>query len=292
MEDAIIDNLNRMLSNWNEYFLKMWNLLTTSPKQFKNTGGGNSFLWMLTEYAYDTLTGIGVGLLVLFFLIGVVKTSSTYTEVKRPEIIAKLFVRFALAKLAITNGKELLVNLIDFTQAVIGTSLREVTDRAMHYAGATSPTELTLPGEVVSAVHDGLGFWNSIGLWLLTFIGGLLVIALSFIMLLTIYGRFFKIYMYIAMSPLMMSTFAGEPTQNVGKGFLKNFIAVCMEGLVILLAFAIFTVYSSLAPVTFDASASPSTIVWGYLIELVLNLLVLVGSVKMCDRIVKEMMGQ
>ncbi len=92
-----------------------------------------------------------------------------------------------------------------------------------------------LPAEIVTAIED-CGFFESIPLWAITLIGGLFVWVLSFIMILSVYGRFFKLYMYTAIAPVPLSTFAGEPTQNVGKSFLKSYAGVCLEGAIIVLA--------------------------------------------------------
>ena len=105
-----------------------------------------------------------------------------------------------------------------------------------------------------------------------------------------IYGRFFKLYMYTALAPIPLSTFAGEPTQNVGKSFIKSYCAVLLEGAVIVLACIIFSVFASSPPVV-NPDAAAVTQVWAYIGELVFNMLVLVGAVKMSDRIIREMMG-
>ena len=39
-----------------------------------------------------------------------------------------------------------------------------------------------------------------------------------------------------------------------------------------------------------DSDAAPAAMVWKYIGELVFNMLVLVGTVKMSDRIIKEML--
>lgn len=54
-------------------------------------------------------------------------------------------------------------------------------------------------------------------------------------MILTVYGRFFKIYLYTALSPVALASFAGEPTQNIGRSFIKGYSAVCLEGVIIML---------------------------------------------------------
>ena len=135
------------------------------------------------------------------------------------------------------------------------------------------------------------GMLESIPLWIVTLLGSLLITVLSFIMILTVYGRMFKLYMYTAIAPIPISTFAGEPSQSVGKNFIKSYAGVCLEGAIIALACIIFSVYSASPPAIGDTFLSAVTIVWNYVGELVFNLLVLVGAVKASDRIVKEMMG-
>ena len=117
-----------------------------------------------------------------------------------------------------------------------------------------------------------------------------IVTVLSFIMIMTVYGRFFKLYLYTAITPIPLPTFAGEPTSHVGKSFLKSYAAVCLEGAIIILSCIIFSLFASSPPVV-DASAAAVTQVWKYIGELVFNMLVLVGTIKMSDRVVREIMG-
>ena len=224
---------------------------------------------------------IGYALLVLFFVVGVVKTCGSFTEVKKPEHALKLFIRFALAKGVVTYGLELMMALFRIVQGMVST--------IMDAAGFGSAQETVLPQEIITAVED-CGFFESIPLWAVTLIGGLFVTVLSFIMIMSVYGRFFRLYLYTAIAPIPLSTFAGEPTQNVGKSFLKSYAAVCLEGAIIVLACIIFSVFASSPPVV-DPEAAAVTMVWSYVAELIFNMLVLVGAVKMADRVVREMMG-
>jgi len=201
--------------------------------------------------------------------------------VKKPEHAVKLFIRFAIAKGVITYGLELMMAFLSVIQGVIST--------IMNSAGFGTATTTMLPTEIVTAIED-CGFFESIPLWAVTLIGGLFVWVLSFIMILSVYGRFFKLYMYTAIAPVPLSTFAGEPTQNVGKSFLKSYAGVCLEGAIIVLACIIFSVFASSPPVV-DTTATAASMVWSYIGELIFNMLILVGSVKMADRIVREMMG-
>ena len=193
----------------------------------------------------------------------------------------KLFVRFAIAKGLITYGMELMMAILEIIQGVVST--------IMNSAGFGSPQATVLPQEIITAVED-CGFFESIPLWAVTLIGGLCIWVLSFVMILSVYGRFFKMYMYTALAPVPLSAFAGEPTQNIGKSFLKSYASVCLEGAIIVLACIIFSVFASSPPVV-NPDAAPASMVWSYIGELIFNMLILVGAVKMADRLVKEMMG-
>ena len=129
---------------------------------------------------------------------------------KKPEHALKLFIRFALAKGVITYGLELMMALFRIVQGIVST--------IMDAAGFGSAQETVLPQEIITAVED-CGFFESIPLWAVTLIGGLFITVLSFIMIMSVYGRFFRLYLYTAIAPVPLSTFAGEPTQNVGKSF-------------------------------------------------------------------------
>lgn len=275
-DNWVVQNLENALETWNEKLSEIWTLITTTPQNFK---GGN--IWKVIVDINGAVQAIGLALLVLFFVIGMVKTCGSFTDVKKPEHALKLFVRFALAKGVITYGMELMLALFNIVQGTIST--------IMNAAGFGTPQQTTLAAEMVTTIED-CGFFESIPLWAVTLIGGLFITVLSFILIMTVYGRFFKLYMYTALAPIPLSTFAGEPTQNVGKSFIKSYCAVLLEGAVIVLACIIFSVFASSPPVV-NPDAAAVTQVWAYIGELVFNMLVLVGAVKMSDRIIREMMG-
>lgn len=275
-DNWVVQNLENALETWNEKLAEIWTLITTTPQSFK---GGS--IWGVIVNINGAVQAIGLALLVLFFTVGMIRTCGSYTEVRKPEHALKLFIRFALAKGAITYGMELMLALFNIVQGTIST--------IMNAAGFGSASQAVLPTEIVTAVED-CGFFESIPLWAVTLIGGLFITVLSFIMIMTVYGRFFKLYMYTALAPIPLSTFAGELSQNVGKSFIKSYCAVLLEGAVIVLACIIFSLFASSPPVI-NTDAAAVTMVWSYVGELIFNMLVLVGAVRMSDRIIREMMG-
>ena len=239
----IVENIQNALDTWNDKLNEIWRLLSQSPTEFK---GGT--VWNVMVNINGTLKAVGYALLVLFFLMGIMRHYNSMQEIKRPEQALKLFIRFVLAKAAVTWGLDLIKTIED------------------------------------------CGFWESIPLWAVTLIGSLLIWVLSFILILTVYGRMFKLFMYAAIAPIPLSSFAGEETGNIGKSFLKSFAGVCLEGAIIVLACVIYSLFAS-APPSVSTGASAITQVWTYVGEIVFNMLVLVGTVKLSDQVVSKMLG-
>ena len=273
----IVDNLNSALGTWNGKLAEIWQLLSTTPEEFK--GGG---VWTVIQGINGALQAIGCALLVLFFVMGIVKTCSSFTELKKPEMVFKCFIRFVLAQAAVTHGMELMTALFKVAQGMIST--------IMTASGLSALTDTTLPSEMVTIIED-VGFLESIPLWAITLLESLFIWVLSLIMILTVYSRFFKLYLATAIAPIPMASFAGQPSSSIGVAFLKSYAAICLEGCIIVLACVIFSAFASTPPAIADDTLAAATIVWNYVGEVIFNMLVLVGCIKMSDRLIRELMG-
>ena len=272
----ITNNLRTSLDTWNSKMNEIWQLVTQSPQDFR--GGG---IWNVVQNINGTMQAIGLALLVLFFVVGVAKQFGNFAEVKKPEHAFKLFIRFVLAKGIVTYGLELMLAIFNIGQGIV--------QKIITTSGLTGANSSYLPQEIADAV-DKAGFFDSIPLGAVSILGGLFITVLSFVMILTVYGRFFKLYLYTAIAPIPLSSFAGQGTEQIGRSFIKSYIGVCLEGAIIVISCIIFTMYASTAP-EINTGDDAITMVWKYLGELIFNMLVLVGTIRMSDRIVKEMMG-
>ncbi len=273
----IVDNLNSALETWNGKLSEIWTLISTSPENFK--GGA---VWNVIVGINGALQAIGCALLVLFFVMGVVKTCGSFTELRKPEMVFKCFIRFVLAQAAVTHGMELMTALFQVAQGMVST--------IMDASGMTAMSATALPSEMVTTI-EGVGLLDSIPLWAITLLGSLFIWVLSLVMILTVYSRFFKLYMATAIAPIPMASFAGQPSSSIGIAFLKSYAAICLEGCVIVLACVIFSAFAAAPPAIADSTLAPATIVWNYVGEVIFNMLVLVGAIKMSDRLIRELMG-
>ena len=269
------DNLKNALYTWNSKLSEIMTLLSCSPEEFK---GGT--VWAAVSGIHGALRAVAYALLVLFFLAGVMKTCGSFAEMKRPEIAVKLFVRFALAKAAVTYGMDILMAIMEIARGITGTVIVQ--------SGLAGPEAVTLPERIGAAIGD-CGFWEMIPLWAVTLLGSLFITVISFYLILTVYGRFFRIYMYAAAAPLALSTFAGEPTQVTGRAFLRAFAGVMLEGAVIAAACLLFSAFASSGEGV-TVYGSPVTVVWTYIGEVIFNMLLLTGCVKASGTMVRELL--
>ena len=229
-DNWVVQNLQNALDTWNSKLAEIWQILTQSPETFK--GGG---IWRVIVQIHGALQAIGYALLVLFFVVGVVKTCGSFTEVKRPEHALKIFIRFAIAKGVVTYGLELMMALFNIIQGV--------TSTIMQTAGFGSTEDTVLPDEIIEAVED-CGFFESIPLWAVTLIGGLFITVLSFIMIMSVYGRF--IAMVLIMTAGASTVFAADDPLTVINN-LSTFIFGLIRAIgMILLGFGIVQVGLSL----------------------------------------------
>lgn len=167
--DGIIDNLTNALETWNEKLAEIWIILTQSPQEFK---GGH--IWQVIEKINGALMAIGLALLVLFFVVGVVKTCTNFSEVKRPEQAVKLFIRFAIARGLVVYGMELMTSIFEIIQGITSTIMTTV--------GIGTATNTVLPKEIIEAVED-CGFLESIPLWAVSLLGSIFITILAFVMI-------------------------------------------------------------------------------------------------------------
>ena len=273
----ILELIQAALSVWSEKLSEIYTLLTVTPENFR---GGS--IWSVISGIHDGLHALAYALLVLFFLTGVMRSASSLTEIKRPEHALRLFLRFVIAKAAVTYSMDLLTAIYKILQGVV--------TQISGSSGGLTAQPLTVPDELAQKVLE-VGFLDSIPLTLVTVLCVAVIYVLSFLMILTVYSRFFTLYMYTALAPVPLSSFAAEGSSGIGKQFLKSFAGVCLQGAVILLACVIFSAFAASPPELPSGDASAALMVWQYLGELIFNLLVLVGTVRLADRIVRDMVG-
>lgn len=268
---GIITNLNNGLQEFNGRYQEILNIITNPIETYM---GGT--IYKIVADINGGLKAIGYSMVVVFGLISYMKSSISFQDMKRPEQFLRVVLNFILGKGAIDFGLPLMLLIFNM-------GLKIITSIASKMGDAAS---FVVPSEIMSAVGNMTGLFDGLFPYLVSFLCNIIIMGISMIILLTVYGRFFKVYMYLAIAPIPLATFSGEGTSQIGKTFLKGFIGVILEGALIVLACIIYQNYAT-SPPTLDGDAT--SMIFKYMGQNIFNMLVLLGVIKMTDRVVKEM---
>ena len=120
----------------------------------------------------------------------------------------------------------------------------------------------------------------------------LIAIAIAAIyMLVAAYGRIFQCYMYMAIAPIPLSTFACRGTADVGKHFLKSYCGVMLQGLILVLAMLIFSVFFQSGVAIDQNETDVVVMILKFGVFVLVRLFTLIGVIKSADHIVQQMLG-
>lgn len=285
-----IKNIENSLDQWYRSLESMINMVTTDPTSV-STAGGIGVGTLIQSLITNVTIPVGDAMIVLCFFLGIFGAGATMAETKRPEAAVRLFVRTAVASFFVSTGYTFVTRILNIGQALVGDFVGMPA-----VSGALQAGEMPkIPNEIKTAVSD----LSTIPHFFVTIIGLLGSIAITvcgFIVLLTVYGRWFKIYMYMIVSPIPLATFAGKNTQQVGIQFLRNYIAVTLEGIIMVIAVWVYKQFSvyigwNAIPTNVDPTMSAETMVFNYLSFTIFNMLILITIIKTSSQLAKEMFG-
>jgi len=290
-----------MMQSWNLQLLDLYDaaisfvlvaittLLGLSPYEFSDVA------YNLSRTVSSALVGVGVALVVLFFITDLAGTAVTL-KVKDKDEVLKHFVMLLLG-VAIVRGSSWLMFYIFTELQVIWQTILSVTmpvgaglDGSLYFTGDTWASSLR---EMIEA--DGsTPFWDVMGhvesvllfIFLLTSLLGVGGMLLS--VLLVPIAIFIELYIYAAFAPIPLSTLASSQRQ-IAIGYLKVFAGVCIRAAVMM-----FGISLSAAIISSDAfnlsDFAAGTVVEGFLVALV-PVMQLVVSIMILQKAVKSAQG-
>lgn len=235
------------LNIWQGMFADMFVHLRTAPSEF---GGGA--VWDVITNINEGLKGIGYGLLILFFLMSLFKTTTNFKEISLQNVIGWI-VRFLLVKIFIDYSMMILEFFISISMGV---------NNVIFTMGSTALVNVEMPQGLVEAAQEFsqgnpleviLMALETVPLFLLSFISIIVVFVAGIVLIVTVYLRFFKVFIFTALAPVPLSTFGSTETSSIGKHFLKSYAAICLEICIITIACVIFNALMSSNVMIFDS---------------------------------------
>ena len=291
--------INTAIRNWNELFAGISQLLTSAPNNFHGSGDASlansgllsglfsaSNVWSVVVRINGYFQAIGAPLMVIFFFIGFVKTT-TFSEIKRPEAAIRMLGRFVIGQFIVTQGFALTCSVFDLASKMTADVFAK-SGVSLTHSVAYLPPEF-------GALIKSLGLWESIGVLIVGLLAAGVIFVMGYVVVIGVYGRFFRLYIYAAFSPIPLASFGGDQsTWGMGSHFLKSFLAAVLEGVVVMFAICIFVLATnSPTPIPIPHAEANWAVseVLSVLLPTLVNMFLLLGIIKLCGKLSRELLG-
>ena len=226
-KNDLIAYINEIFSDLNTSISNAISVLIQTPSQFAPSTDS------VISLIFNTVLGTAYVLAALFFIIDLCNKTLMF-ETSNYEVTVKLLLRFILTKVIVENCRGIMGIIFN---AFSGISTQLGGGSLSNPLGTNVAQGLI---DHVNKMDGGIFGINYLAyklelmptmlmLWVASIIAGVIVL-----------GRMFEIMIYTAIAPLPLSTLAGEMSHDTAKKFLQNYIAVCLQGIIIIIAFRLF----------------------------------------------------
>lgn len=248
-------------------------LLLKSPTEI-----ADGRVWETVETIYNSLFSTGASILLICLYIGILKKCRTWVEVRHVAIWLPVWIEYLVFSALLANGLAVVLWIIEAGQGLLRQILTSV-----------SP-------DLMEAELDP-GTWNSINnlstsealvVLLISLIGALVIIVLSFMMILPVFKRFFKLSLLSSVAPITLPLLSTEASRPMGISYLKALSATVLEAVVIVIAIALYNAWHGSIEMVFDAGSDAFSNIMSFLAGEIYMFLILNTFIKSAENTVRE----
>ena len=197
------------------------------------TAGGTSMYDIVHAVWQVAILPIGCGVLSLVFTIKLIQISQRMDgsqSLPGVKEVVFLLVFFAVFLFLIQNSFDLMQAVYQVVQLAI--------DRVTGLFGTGS--ELDLEAVSITTTDDDVA--ALVAMLVVALVSWLVVIVAYVVALVVSWARAIQIYVMAAFSPIPLALVSLDETRQMGVGYLKNFAAVCLAGIIILVLLVSFPI--------------------------------------------------
>lgn len=241
----------------------------------------------------NSVFAIGASMLTLFMLMELMATINRSGAegggLSSIEIPAKVMLKFGIFVFLYCN-LHVLLGAIE----AIGAGL---SDAVLTNTGATAIDGNTNFGltaadvSVLSSAINSSGFFSKIGTFLILFIQWVIVHFIITIVNLLLIFRVFELWIMLMFAPIPLATLASGEFRQTALNFLKNFVAICLQGAIICACFRIYQLFVTDYFTGFTAGMAVKDFVSDFLPVNIMYVAALAISVFNSGRIAKSIMN-
>ena len=187
--------------------------------------------WTAVERVYENaMVPIALGLMIIWFLVSFMEKASN--EQVTLEQLLMLFVKLIAAKYLIDHGLEIFAKLWGLGISVIDTVGNAFTNGG---AGLFGDAEREALWKSITGVEWGtkLKLLPALGLMCQLLIPWLASLIMTACVYFIAYSRLIEMLLRVLATPIAVSDFITEGLHGAGWRYLKNFLAICLQGMII-----------------------------------------------------------
>ena len=242
---AAVDILEWANGWWNDRIGEAFEFLTTPPPNLFASDGGESAVWGAMESIHSALLPVALTILAIIFLLALIRSTTDIQQLQSKETIIRNITQFVFSYRVMRGSLFIFKAIITIMQQLVNASYSWATGKSIESNLLVSQS---IPSSVASKINNA-GTWDRIIYVIVCFIMALAIFVISIRILLIIYSRFFKIFMYVAVSSVPLTFFASPEHRHTAWRFIKSFMALLLVGVLIIVSFVIFYMVSdSFAP--------------------------------------------
>ena len=195
---------------------------------------GNTTMYSLVHGVWQVaILPIGCGVLGFVFTIKLIQISQKMDgNASLPGVkeVVFLLVFFAVFLFLIQNSFDLMASIYSITKLAI--------ERVINMFGTGGAIDLN----AVSIVTTDDDVAALVAMLIVALISWVVVLGAYIVALVVSWARAIQLYLMAAFSPIPLALMGTEDTRQIGIGYVKNFVAVCLAGIIILVLLISFPI--------------------------------------------------
>lgn len=229
----ILATLQASIAFFDAWMSQLYDVLMLDPISYQN-----GTIWTIVSKIYDALMGPAVSILIIGFYIALIHDSGEFIKTRHFGSVGWTFILLYITASLLLGGKYILLLIFwcfkEILQTVTGPNGTNFLDLSW----------VELPKQVKLAT-SGLGATKATLFFIVVLIFALVIMVCSFTIIMVVYGRLFNIYLHLAVAPLALACGAAGPFRSTFVSYLKSFVGVCLQGVVIVIVCMVFSAFAN-----------------------------------------------
>ncbi|WP_409967764.1 CD0415/CD1112 family protein [Bengtsoniella intestinalis] len=242
--DGIMGNLTGLFDTLNSEVSRVAGQVGQTPSAWN--GGVFSMIENLSDTVIMPIAGIILTFVMCYELIQMVIEKNNMNDFPPSDVFKWIFKTF-IAVTIVTNTFPIIMAIFDVAQSVVQSASGVILADTAIGQNALDNLETSLEAMDVGPL---------LGLYMQSFVMGIIMWALSVCIFIIVYGRMLEIYLMTSLGAIPLATMGNKEWSSMGQNYLKALCALAFQGFLIMVCVGIYAVLISSIATSGDPIAS------------------------------------